>query len=203
MDGYNVIIEFSRKCNMTCPHCLRGSACNKTMPSDVMQKIIDTFDYISDMTVGGGESSLAVKQIQEFTNLLLYGNKTEIGSVYVVTNGKRCTMGFLNTIKKLMDICTDNESSGLQFSYDLWHTENLTWEQQEKRDRNYWKARDYMDYRIENRDEIVGKHSSENWGYDSLINMGRAKNNGIGRREIKPATIDIEENQIQDEIYIT
>ena len=68
----NLVVEVTRRCNMSCDHCLRG--CGQNM--DLQDKHIETLTsqlengYISNITFSGGEPSLNVKAIESFQVIL-------------------------------------------------------------------------------------------------------------------------------------
>lgn len=92
-----VFVELTRRCNMKCPHCMRGPAQRKDMSEEVMDAIMRkmklTTNGIGSMVLGGGENAL----VPHLIKMLFY--KMEAGGVYpgmfsVVTNGKRFTEEF-------------------------------------------------------------------------------------------------------------
>lgn len=207
----DLVIEFSRKCNMNCDHCLRGKAQNKVIDRHLYMKLFSMVDAICSLTVGGGEPSLAVKQLEEFRwNSHDYPS---IRDVFMCTNGKYVTKSTLSVFRDFFDLAEDLEVSALGFSFDRWHTQELTWEQEERRQRSYNQAHDYftwerpvMGYDPEN---FVRKHSHEDRGYDSLLDIGNAKENGLGTRPVPFHEYDIDrefDNRIDiadNEVYLS
>jgi len=118
----DVIIEVTRRCQLTCQHCLRGSS----EPVDMDIEIVRTFlrngnvTEIRNITFSGGEPSLRPAFIREVTQLFRDEN-VEIGSFYIATNAVEVTKEFIFAVMELWCYCTDNEISGLAWSNDVYH----------------------------------------------------------------------------------
>jgi len=200
----NLIIEFSRKCNLKCEHCLRGNAQNKGIKAKVYTNFLKQLDGINNLTVGGGESSLMTKELKEFRLNYVYALKDnlDIHNVYIVTNGKYITQNVLETYADMFNLSCDGSNSKIGFSFDMWHTYELDNVQIGKRENNYNKAIDYFinenlmvncyGEQIEN---VVFKHSDKSWDYGNLYEMGRAADNGIGTKEEIQYKILIEKDE--------
>lgn len=119
----NLIIEVTRKCNMTCEHCLRGEAQNKEISKEAMIRLLldNDVDYIPTVTFTGGEPSLSCKAINDFIDIC-EENSIEVGSFYIATNGKQVTDEFILTCLKLYLICSNNDDcSAIQVSRSDYH----------------------------------------------------------------------------------
>ncbi len=124
MDIDNLIIEVTRKCNMTCEHCLRGEAENLVFNVEFFREFVTTnkVHYIRAITFTGGEPSLHPEIIIEVLEICeVYG--VDIGSFYIATNGIRHLKSddFIIAITRLWCFCIDNECSGVALSVDNYH----------------------------------------------------------------------------------
>ncbi len=179
----SLVIEASRKCNMKCQHCLRGAAQRKTISNHHVRKMLELVDYASSLTIGGGEPTLAMDTLEYIRQCVIYGN-CDIGNFFMVTNGKSINVAELaDYFARMHMICDDNEISGVPFSFDPYHTETFTWAQKEKRDRNYEKLKETLEYEYglgENSSgkDYVWKHSNEEMSTRNLKSEGRAKEFG-------------------------
>jgi len=120
MNINNAMIEITRRCNMKCEHCLRGDAENL----DISLEHIDTFmgkvDYISSLTLTGGEPSLKPKLIRAVVQSAKAHN-VDIGSFYIATNAKKIGHAFIREVLNLWLYCSDNEISCVHWSNDKYH----------------------------------------------------------------------------------
>jgi len=116
----NLVIETTRKCNMTCGHCLRGDVENVDMDIKYIKALFKKVDSIGSITFTGGEPSLAVDVIGDILKVA-EKNKVGIGSFYIATNAKRITKDFINVLLCFWLYCDDNEMSEVHWSNDDYH----------------------------------------------------------------------------------
>lgn len=157
-----VMIEVTRRCNMTCEHCLRGEQQSLDIDLAYIDILFSKIDYISSLAITGGEPSLNVDAI----NYIVEASKRHsvyIDNFYLATNGKNVSNDFLLSLINLYCICSDNEISGVKVSNDIYH-DNI--------DNNADKLKVFSF--VEYEKEIHNK---------SIINEGNAEENGIGNRE--------------------
>lgn len=185
MEINNLIIELSRKCNLNCAHCLRGSSRRDTIDFNKLHTFLSNINYIGDLTIGGGEPSLALKELKDLY-YLLNNVGVVIGNIYIVTNGTYKIKELTEMFIEFYNICDDNEMSKLAFSFDIWHN-NAMYGRTDYRKYHFNQAYDIlMQYGLE--DKLI-KHSTEKWSYVSIIKMGRARD--WGARELEPYNIEI------------
>ena len=55
----HLLLEATRKCNMACPHCMRGDAEELSMDYAVIDRIFEDVRQIDHLVLTGGEPSLA------------------------------------------------------------------------------------------------------------------------------------------------
>ena len=179
----NLLKEVGRKCNMIppCRHCLRGYSQNKVISEEVLEKFFSQVNCVSTITIGGGEPTLHLDEIDTLISIILKYN-VEIGSFYIVTNGKIYRKRLIDICNFLYnDICWDNELSGLAVSDDKFHRER----QKDIDKFLYNKNRYYFENEYyEEMRPYVRKDKETDFSKVSIINMGMAKINGIGNREL-------------------
>jgi len=165
-------IEVTRRCNMRCAHCLRGEPENVDMKEEYVSALFERVSYISPLTLTGGEPSLKPTVI----NMIIRQAKkhsVEIGSFYIVTNGKKVSDSFMLAICKLHCYCNDNEISGIRLSTDEYHEEvNLREVRKLEVFSFFEKHNDKLKY--------------------SVIDEGRANDNGLGVRSVRIEGYEIE-----------
>lgn len=86
----SIYLEITRQCNLQCKHCLRGDPQNMTMSNNQIDRILDNFNWIDQVFIGGGEPFLAKDSISHLLSELK--NKIEKGKfackcVGLITNG--------------------------------------------------------------------------------------------------------------------
>ena len=206
----DAVIEVTRKCNLKCQHCLRGNAQRKNIPNNYIYKFLQLIDSIHSLTITGGEPTLNMEGLEQIRNCIVYSN-CEVDNFYMVTNGKSIHIDELAEWIYLMYLaCSDNEISGVNFSFDSFHTSILNWKQSEKQKRNFYRLQEIIENKYGlNRlgGDFIRKHSDKSWGYHSLINEGRAKGYGSRENEVTPfemfsqefdddGSADISENEV-------
>ena len=65
-----LILEVTRRCNMSCAHCLRGDAQALNMPREIIDKVLDSVESIGSVLFTGGEPSLNLEVIRYFSQKL-------------------------------------------------------------------------------------------------------------------------------------
>lgn len=156
----NLIIEVTRRCNMCCPHCLRGDAQQLDLEMEHVRRLFDKVSDIGSLTLTGGEPSLVPHVID---GIIEEARKRDIyiGNFYLATNGKHVSDAFLCSLIKLWSYCTENEVSSVDLSNDGYH----------EYEESYYKRLSAL--------RFVHKKQKEDYGLydDSLINTGRASQN--------------------------
>lgn len=181
----HLIIEVTRKCNMRCPHCLRGAAQRITIPNQYVHKMFQLIDNISTLTITGGEPTLAMDTLEHIRNCIAYDN-CDVNSFYMITNGKAINVEKVaRWAADMLACCSDNEMSQIGFSFDQFHKETFTTQQLSKQKRNFYNlkeilAEDYGIYETVCGNDFISEHSGDSWNYNNLIAEGRAKY--IGRK---------------------
>jgi len=123
MEINNLVIELTRRCNMTCDHCLRGDIQDKDITYDILSSLLAENDitYIQSVIFTGGEPSLYGQGITDFIDLCVYNDIT-IGTFYMTVNGKECSDAFLSVLEDLYDFCTNKAQSKVDISRTMFHT---------------------------------------------------------------------------------
>ena len=125
----SMAIEVTRRCNMKCPHCLRGDAQNIDMDHNHIDKILRDVDFIDTITFTGGEPTLNLDAIR-YTLEVCKKRNIRVGSFYIVTNGKGSTRTILDFATLclewyaycLEDIAYASDlTSGIALSRDIFH----------------------------------------------------------------------------------
>lgn len=128
---YNLIIETTRRCNMSCEHCLRGEPQNRDIDVDTIRKFLLTnnVNYISIITFTGGESTLNLQAIRSFMQICKDLN-VDVGSFYIATNGKNIPDEFILCLDLYL-FCSDNEVSAVGISKSFYHNKQRTFEDEQ------------------------------------------------------------------------
>lgn len=105
---------------MSCDHCLRGEPENMDISDEYLHEFFSKIEHIGNLTITGGEPSLAVGRIKAILRAIKHHN-VELGSFYLATNGKALTFKFFATILELYAMCYEKEGCYLQYSDDHFH----------------------------------------------------------------------------------
>lgn len=151
-----LLLEVTRRCNMTCEHCLRGAAQPVNMRKEFIDKLFSQLEYISELTFTGGEPSL-YPDIIEYTLESAKRHKVEVGSFFIVTNGKQITEEFVIACLKWYAYCQDNEITGVEVSNDDYHDT--------KRDYGLLRGLSFFSERNHASEEsIIAEGKARSWG---------------------------------------
>lgn len=179
----SLIVEVTRKCNISCQHCLRGEAVNMNMKKEYVDTLLSQVDNINSLVFSGGEPTLNLPLMEYFLEVCKH-RRIDIGFFYIATNGKKITKRFIMFCLDLFNYCSEKDECSVQISNDMFH-------------------RDECDYDIKLLEGLkFFSKKFEKDGYDynnwsSLKTEGRMENRM--RRENKPIVID--ENCINPEYF--
>ena len=119
-----LILEITRRCNMSCDHCLRGDAQAMDIDPKVIDKVLDQVESVGSIVFTGGEPTLNIPAIRYFTRAIKK-RKLSLGYFYVVTNGKKESLPFVKALIDLYNICDNYDEEdffgGLAVSKDQYH----------------------------------------------------------------------------------
>lgn len=164
----NVAIEVTRRCNMHCAHCMRGEAENKDLSVKMLDEFLSQFDEIGFITFTGGEPTLRLSAIRE-TLRYCREHGIQVYGFYLVTNGKRITQAFLNTMIAWYAYCLecggDEEYCGVALSLDPYHA-----------------AIDRKNLLLLRSLSFFRENDKKNDG-TNLINLGRARSLAVDKRD--------------------
>jgi len=100
----DLVIEVTRRCNMSCSHCLRGKQENIDMDLSYIETLFSKVQMIGTIILTGGEPSLVPSIVAKILNLAKkYG--VEINSFYMTTNATRITNKFITILMNWVDYC--------------------------------------------------------------------------------------------------
>ena len=120
----SLVIECTRRCNMTCEHCLRGDAEEVDVDICHVHSLFKQIDSIGCLTLSGGEPSL-VPYIIQWIREVAFTAKVDVGNFYIATNGKDVPDNFVYEVVRWYGQCTDNESSQVKISRDQYHDDDV------------------------------------------------------------------------------
>lgn len=164
---WDLAVEITRRCNMSCAHCMRGEAQDMDISTEVIDHLLDNVRRIENLVLTGGEPSLNVKAI-DYIAQQIEARGIYLGSFYIVTNAKEVSEPFLRALLRMFSLTECREGNGIAWSHDVFH-EPVPVE-------NIRKLSVFAGFSSE--DKAV------DWSKGGLINVGRARNlAGFPRRE--------------------
>lgn len=217
-----LVVGNTENCNATdyngkrkpCNHCLRGNMRKNKISQSMMNKIVDTFDNIFCVTFGAGEITMHLDSIRWFIEAVQFSVKEKyVGNFYIVTNAKVYRPELERLCDTLYNICGDNEISGLAVSDDRFHMSMHKSYNKfcQNRDRYMYGSETYKEYKYDLFKELMKPYADPNgkktkeWDFSNagIINMGKAKENGLGVRDLKPykPLIDFDEDTGEVRLY--
>ena len=118
---YNgIYIELTRRCNLSCAHCLRGPAQNKTMSHEIIDKLIQNIYFVRDVYITGGEPLLEIDSLRYLIERL---SKKFVQRISLTTNG---TVQDRSVIEALEAFCLNDGQNGrnamIAISDDKFHS---------------------------------------------------------------------------------
>lgn len=119
-------IEITRRCNMSCGHCMRGNAQDLDIDHKDICNILKHIQYIDFFCITGGEPSLNVKAIRYILKQVVKF-EIEVYEFYIVTNGTESSISkeFIDICSKLYDYQQKKDMHGnfrlLEMSDDRFH----------------------------------------------------------------------------------
>lgn len=189
MNVNTLILEVTRRCNMCCPHCLRGDAQDLDISFDTIDKVLKLQDGpAGSVTFTGGEPTLNLKAIEYYFKEAEKQGKLPY-AFYVVTNGKTNQEELATLLLRWYPKMEEKEFCGVALSVDEYH------DNEEDPEYSILKGLSFYD------------NSKENYDlWKNLINEGRAYDNGMGVRNPRPEAIpyglEEEDSSDIDELYI-
>lgn len=121
-------IEITRRCNMSCAHCMRGDAQLIDIKQQYIKNVLKHFTSIHTLTITGGEPSLNPKAMVYILKILKRYN-IHVYSFYIVTNGSHTSMSkeFIDICSQLYDYqeCKESNEYMLEMSDDRFHINPL------------------------------------------------------------------------------
>lgn len=179
-----LIVEGTRRCNMKCPHCLRGTAQRVEMDTRIANIVTRQLSLVHCITFTGGEPSLNAEIIREFQYGFMFNDCT-LGRFWVTTNARLYKEEFANALENLYSLCCDREDCCLTISGDQYH-----FRQSDRAINEYSELCFFSNERMRMIED------------DAIINEGYAKKNQFGYREITPRKTIKEYSLYADQLFI-
>jgi len=156
------------------------------MSNGIIAKVVSQVDYVSTLTLTGGEPSLGTEVIENLVNYTRWRRDFKIGSFYVVTNGRPHNRfsRFLKALDALYELVEEKDSCSLTISRDQFHNFDKSllrkfWNEWGESEREY--------FHPENRTTYID--------YAGILNEGFAEKNQLGTKDPeqqKPWQVDEE-----------
>lgn len=117
-----LIIEITRKCNLSCPHCLRGDAQRIDIDINLFKQFIrlNDIDSIGTLTLTGGEPLLNPNAINRIAHVC-YELKIDIFGFFMATNGTVFPYSVMESLSMFKEMTDDEDMFTLAVSKDEFH----------------------------------------------------------------------------------
>ena len=128
----NLVIEVTRRCNLTCAHCLRGAQQRINIKKEHIEKLLSNVCYVNDITFTGGEPTLYLKGISDTLDIIKEKG-ISVDSFYIATNGcfsRKNRVELMNLIVRMYEMAANWEENGLNkvkvdLSNEMYHYEEI------------------------------------------------------------------------------
>jgi len=119
-------VEITRKCNMRCPHCLRGDAQNINIDPFLFEKFIslNEITYIGSLLITGGEPFLNYPVMTKISKYLKR-NKIRLGGFYLATNGTVFANDAVKPLIIFKELVDEEEMFTISISKDEFHENKI------------------------------------------------------------------------------
>lgn len=123
-------IEITRRCNMSCSHCMRGDAQDLDISHKDIRHVLKNIRYTGYLIITGGEPSLNIKAIRYILKQVKHFG-IEVYGFYIVTNGSQHSISdeFINICSGLYAYQQKKDMEGsrhmLEMSDDRFHDGKL------------------------------------------------------------------------------
>lgn len=117
-----ICVELTRKCNMSCPHCMRGEAQNKTITKEIIDRLCNELTMVGSFRITGGEPFLELDMLHYLINKVRL-----IPNVYflnITTNGTVLTPSIIEDMEEFCitsDAFSQKRKCMLAISKDPYH----------------------------------------------------------------------------------
>lgn len=120
LSTHDLVLEVTRRCNMSCAHCLRGNSQDADMTPETLRRVFEIFKDVDEITFTGGEPSLNVPIINQTIDILEQNN-IHPGSFFIATNGKENVDELLQACDRLYKLCHDiTNAKTLEYTDIRW-----------------------------------------------------------------------------------
>lgn len=123
----NLAMILTNKCNLNCNHCLRGCKNDHCMSDDVINATLNQIKGISNLSICGGEPTLALDVLENLFNQIIKNN-IYLEEVSCVINGTNYSEKFLELLESISEYVTFIKKKNEVFfniSYDQYHIEEI------------------------------------------------------------------------------
>jgi len=179
----SLTIEITRRCNLSCRHCLRGNSQDIDIDPMYIGILFQKISGVYSLSITGGEPILNISAIRDIVSFAKLYN-VEINNFYISSN---CIFdsditfnNFIAAIIELYNYCKENVYSQLHYSNDKFHTRKPN--------------QKYLDKLM----DIPFFYNDTSLASEDLINMGRYRDGLVQENE---KDIIIEKNSIRGNIY--
>lgn len=185
---YSLIFEVTRRCNLSCEHCLRGDAQGMDLSRETVNKVLDNVESIGCLTLSGGEPTLNMPMVRYIFEEI-QRRKIPMSSFYIVTNGLENQMELAQLLLETITYCDEPEMCGVSISLDIFH---------DNEKKAHTSPLHYLSFF--NRD----KENGDFHGMKGILKRGRAASESFGYGRVANPTIDFyDDMQIcGDNLYI-
>ncbi len=107
-------VILTQKCNLACTHCMRGCSTNKQITEETLDALFEKIYYVDNLSLGGGEPSLAADIVRILTRTLKKHNVI-VPHINFTSNGIIAPDEFISALLELKEYAEQTREEDILF----------------------------------------------------------------------------------------
>lgn len=192
----DITLEITRRCNLTCKHCMRGDAQNISMTKPIIDKFFSQTTYINTLLITGGEPFIDEEIFDYMIDAIIKYDIAIIG-MQILSNGTIQSEKIVKSINKLLKHFSKRKSMirgerfyfFLGFSDDYFHLKQIPYKKIEET-RQYYRNHIICPENVNvdislmsEKEDRLGEIASAEDIYAKISRVGNAEKNNLGHCE--------------------
>lgn len=99
---YNLILEVTRRCNMSCAHCMRGDSQSMDADPILIPKLFEGVSEIETLTFSGGEPTLNTPYMKAVVDYIIE-YRIPVHGCFIATNAKVYSPELVKCVRRLWE----------------------------------------------------------------------------------------------------
>ena len=189
----NITLEITRRCNLTCKHCMRGDAQNISMTKPIIDKFFSQTTYINSLVITGGEPFIDEEIFDYMIDAIIKYDIVIMG-MQILSNGTIQSKKIARSINKLLKYFSERKNIirgeyfhfFLGFSDDYFHLKQIPY-QKMKETKQYYRKYIICPKNVKldislmsEKEDRLSEVASDEEIYSKIFRVGNAEKNNLG-----------------------